>query len=111
MAVAVGSMGIILSAWYLLSLNTRVFLGPLRHEEQRSMKDLSLRETIVLAPLLALMLYVGVKPNTFLAPMEKSLQMSVLAKLTPPPEVMDFAAQEKRLLDRRIHTPAERSKP
>jgi hypothetical protein len=42
------------------------------------------------------MVYLGVKPHGFLAPMEKSLELSVLAKLKPPPVMMDFAAEEQR---------------
>jgi NADH-quinone oxidoreductase subunit M len=108
---SISTLGVILSAWYLFSLFGRVFLGPLKHEEQRNLKDLSFRETLVLAPLLVLILFIGVKPNVFLAPMEKSIQMTCLSRLTPPPQLMDYAAQEKHAQERKNAKPSERRHP
>jgi len=96
---AVASLGVILGAWYLFSLYNRVFLGPVKHEANLKMKDMSLREGLVLAPLLVMMLYLGVQPRGFLAPMEKSLELSVINRLKPPPVMTDFAAEQKHLID------------
>ncbi len=95
-AVAISVLAVILGAWYLLSLFGRVFLGPVAHEANQKLKDMSLREACVLIPMLVLMLYIGLKPAPFLAPMEKSIQLSVLDRMKPPPVMTDFAAQERR---------------
>jgi NADH-quinone oxidoreductase subunit M len=108
---AIATTGVILGAWYLLSLFGRVFLGPLKHEEHRALKDLSLREGLVLAPILALILFIGVKPTPFLAPTEKSIQMTVLSRLTPPPLLMDYAAQEKHNQEHKSPKLDERRRP
>jgi NADH-quinone oxidoreductase subunit M len=94
--VAISALGMILSAWYLISAYNRVFWGPLRHEEHQKVHDLSLRETLVLLPILGLVLFFGLKPNPLLSPTEKGLQMTILSRMTPPPQLMDFAAQEQR---------------
>lgn len=93
--VAFAVLGVILSAWYLLTAFNRVFLGPIRGSAGGA-KDLSLREAAALLPLLALMLFLGVKPAPLLTPTEKGIQMNVLARLAPPPQVMDFAVQVQR---------------
>ena len=44
--------GVILSACYMLWMFQRVVFGPVTHEENRKLTDLSLRERLVFAPLL-----------------------------------------------------------
>jgi NADH-quinone oxidoreductase subunit M len=88
--------GFVLSAWYLFNLYGKVFLGPLKKKEPPKMSDLSLREILVLLPLALLVLWIGLQPNFFLRPMDKSLQLNVIEKLKPPPTMTDFAAQERR---------------
>ena len=58
--------GVILAAVYLLWLVSRMFFGPLTKEENRKMDDLSTRELVVLAPIAALMILLGVMPQPFL---------------------------------------------
>ena len=64
--VALATTGVILSAVYLLWMLSRMFFGPLTKEENRSMRDLSRRELVILAPLAALMIIIGVMPQPFL---------------------------------------------
>jgi NADH-quinone oxidoreductase subunit M len=61
----VGTLGVILAAIYLFVMFEKVFLGPVTHEENRSLKDVSLREVLVLLPLLVLILWIGLYPNFF----------------------------------------------
>ena len=89
--------GFVLSAWYLFNLYGKVFLGPLKKKENQKLVDLSLRESLALLPLLAAVLWIGLNPNFFLRPMEKSLQLNVIEKLKPPPAMTDFAAQQRRI--------------
>jgi NADH-quinone oxidoreductase subunit M len=59
------ALGVILAAIYLLVMFEKVFLGPLTHEKNRSLKDVSLREVIILVPILVLILWIGLYPNYF----------------------------------------------
>ena len=63
---AVATTGVILAAIYLLWMLSRMFFGPVRHEENRAMPDLSRRELVTLAPLALLMVLLGVMPQPFL---------------------------------------------
>ena len=59
--------GVILAAVYLLWLVQRVFFGKITNEKNRGLTDLSWREIGLLAPLLVLMVYMGVYPKPFLS--------------------------------------------
>jgi NADH-quinone oxidoreductase subunit M len=59
---AVAATGVVLAAIYLLWSYQRIAFGPVR-EEFRLLPDVSLRETVVLAPVLALLLVFGVAPS------------------------------------------------
>jgi NADH-quinone oxidoreductase subunit M len=59
---ALASVAVVLGAIYLLWSYQRVAYGPI-HEEHRTLPDVSLREVIVIAPVLALLLVFGVYPK------------------------------------------------
>ncbi|MFA4994836.1 MAG: NADH-quinone oxidoreductase subunit M [Bdellovibrionales bacterium] len=61
----IAALGIILSASYMLWLYRRLFFGALDKEDVRAMKDLNIREMVVFAPLLVLVLWIGLYPSTF----------------------------------------------
>ena len=61
--------GIILGAAYMLYLYRRVVFGDLTKDDVRAMPDLSFREIALLAPIAAVVLWMGVYPESFLAPM------------------------------------------
>ena len=67
--------GIILGAGYMLYLYRRVAFGEIKSEEVRAMPDLSARELWLLAPLAAVTLWMGIAPETFMAPMHKDTQL------------------------------------
>ncbi len=71
---AVASSGVILAAVYLLWMYRRVFFGPLKNDANKNLPDLSLREWGYLTPLVIMMFVMGLAPNLFLKPMEKSIQ-------------------------------------
>ncbi|MEE8349230.1 MAG: NADH-quinone oxidoreductase subunit M [Acidobacteriota bacterium] len=71
------AFGIILSAIYMLWMYQRVFLGTMNHEANRTLGDLSLREGVILVPLVILALWMGLYPSTFLRPMDASIQKVV----------------------------------
>ncbi len=61
----VASLGVVLSAIYMLGLYRRIFFGPIVKKDVRAMKDLSGREVAMLAPLVVLILWIGLYPSTF----------------------------------------------
>ena len=65
-ATLFAGVGVILAAVYLLWLVQRVFFGKITNAKNRGLKDLSLREIGLLAPLLFLMVFMGVYPRPFL---------------------------------------------
>ncbi|MDR6849632.1 NADH-quinone oxidoreductase subunit M [Sphingomonas sp. BE270] len=69
LATLLCTTGIILGAAYMLYLYRRVVFGEIVHDDVRTMPDLSLREIALLAPIAAVVLWMGVYPESFLAPM------------------------------------------
>jgi NADH-quinone oxidoreductase subunit M len=57
----------------MLWLFQRVYYGPITHEENGNLPDLSPREWGVIAPLCAMAIFMGVAPNVFLKPMEPAV--------------------------------------
>ena len=70
----VGSTGIILGAAYMLYLYRRVVFGVQKNADAAAMPDLNLREWAMLAPIAAAVLWMGVYPESFLAPMRSDLR-------------------------------------
>jgi len=69
--------GVILSACYMLWMYQRVVFGPVTHEENRKLTDLSLRERLVFAPLLVFIFWMGVMPQPFLDRMQPALDRTI----------------------------------
>ena len=65
--------GIILGAAYMLYLYWRVAFGVQRNADAAAMPDLNAREWAILAPIAAAVLWMGVYPESFLAPMRKDI--------------------------------------
>jgi NADH-quinone oxidoreductase subunit M len=65
--------GVVLGAVYMLSMVRRVFFGPVTHEENKGLKDLSAREAVVLIPLVAFVFLIGLAPNLFLSKTKASV--------------------------------------
>ena len=64
--------GVIFAAVYLLILFQRMFFGPITHEENRRVTDLTKLEVAVMIPLVVLIVWIGFQPNTFLKMSEAS---------------------------------------
>jgi NADH-quinone oxidoreductase subunit M len=65
--------GVVIAAAYMLRMLQRVAWGGTKNPDQSHLKDLSLREVLTLAPLLALVLWIGLNP----APLSRIMQASV----------------------------------
>ncbi len=61
----VATFGVILAAVYLLHMFQKLFLGPVTHEENQKLKDVSVREILVLAPILLVAFWIGIYPKPF----------------------------------------------
>jgi len=59
----ISALGVILAAVYLFFMFEKVFLGPVKHAENAALKDLTFRETLVLAPIIALIFAIGLFPQ------------------------------------------------
>ena len=66
------SLGVILSACYMLWMYQRVFYGELTEKVRSHMPDLSLREWAIVVPLIAMMVWMGVYSKSFLDPVGKT---------------------------------------
>jgi NADH-quinone oxidoreductase subunit M len=76
-ATAVATSGVILAALYLLWMYERVMFGPLLHEENKRLSDLSRREVAVLVPIIALCFLMGVYPKPFFDRMQPSVDRMI----------------------------------
>ena len=65
--------GIILGAAYMLYLYRRVVFGDQRNADAAAMPDLDRREWLMMVPIAAVVLWMGVYPESFLAPMRKDI--------------------------------------
>jgi len=70
---AVAALGVILSAVYMLWMFQRVNYGPVTHEENRTLPDLSPRERWMIVPTVVMAIVMGVAPSWFLRPMAPSV--------------------------------------
>jgi NADH-quinone oxidoreductase subunit M len=74
---AVAATGVILSAVYMLWMFQRVNYGPMTNAKNRGLRDLSVREWAVIAPICAMAIVMGVVPGAFLRPMEPAVRKTV----------------------------------
>jgi NADH-quinone oxidoreductase subunit M len=77
----VGATGVIWSACYLLWMYQRVFFGPVKREENRSLPDLDLRERVALWPAAIMALAMGVAPLLWLNAIDSAVH-NVLVPFT-----------------------------
>jgi NADH-quinone oxidoreductase subunit M len=75
-----GTAGIILGAWYLMTMLRNVFFGPLKepaHDGPGHVTDLNAREIAALAPILTLCLLLGVYPQPVIDSIKPDVQIVV----------------------------------
>jgi len=68
------AIGVILGAVYMLSLYRRVVFGPITKEDVKTMVDLSPREIAIFAPLIVMVLWMGIYPSSFIDVMDASVE-------------------------------------
>jgi NADH-quinone oxidoreductase subunit M len=77
LAAILAATGVVLGAVYMLWMVQRVFFGPIKHEENRQLRDLVPREWLLLVPLALLMLWIGLYPKPFLSRIEVSVEQLI----------------------------------
>jgi NADH-quinone oxidoreductase subunit M len=65
--------GLVLGAAYMLYLYRRVVFGKLTRDDLKSIMDLSPREVLMFAPLVVVVIWMGVYPSSFLDPVHASV--------------------------------------
>jgi NADH-quinone oxidoreductase subunit M len=68
------AFGVILAAVYMLSVVQKMFFGPLSNPKNKRLKDISAREIIALAPLVALIFVIGWFPSIFTSRMSPAVE-------------------------------------
>jgi len=92
--------GVIFAAYYMLPMVQSVFLNALDKPENQAVEDLSRREIAILAPMIALMIVIGVHPTPLLRRMEPSVQI-VLERVyaaTPPSTALIEGGTEESMM-------------
>ncbi len=81
-ATGIAGLGVILGAVYMLRLYRDVFFGPVTMAEREKTADVTKGELAYLVPVLALIVLLGVFPNSVLSKTERAVQ-GVVRKLNP----------------------------
>ncbi|KAB2832193.1 MAG: Fe-S-binding domain-containing protein, partial [Candidatus Brocadia sp.] len=58
---------------YMLWMFQRVMFHEIVHEENKTLKDVNKREVAILIPLIAIIFWIGIYPNSFLRKMDASV--------------------------------------
>ena len=70
----------------MLWMYRRVIFGPLTDPENAKLEDLGVRERIILAPILALVVLMGIYPQPFLQRMKPAVELT-LKRIAPAPAI------------------------
>ena len=101
----VAGTGVILGAGYMLYLYRRIAFGEQKNADAAAMPDLSGREWLMLAPIAAVVLWMGVYPESFMAPMRADIAAldARLARARPEGDAQLTAGQPKALEQEHAH--------
>jgi NADH-quinone oxidoreductase subunit M len=89
----IATFGVIFAAYYMLPMVQKIFFNKLEKPENREMADLSRREMVILAPLCALMLWIGWNPTPLLERMEPSVRVVLERVQAAAPADLGAAAE------------------
>ncbi len=100
---SLAALGMILGAVYMLWMYQRVFLGKLENPDNKSVKDIGIREKLILLPIVLVMLWIGVYSGPFLSRMEASIQQvqDRIDKARDPEKT--YRVQQLRSLDLQVN--------
>jgi NADH-quinone oxidoreductase subunit M len=78
----VAATGVILGAIYMLWTIRRVIFGPLTNPANQKLQDLSAREVSLLAPIVLLIVFMGIYPQPFLQRMKPAVDLTLMRVFT-----------------------------
>jgi NADH-quinone oxidoreductase subunit M len=86
---AFAATGVILSATYMLWMFQRVNYGPITNDKNARLVDLRPHEWLVIVPIVAVAILMGVLPNLFLRPIEPAVRrmLSHIEQGSAPPNI------------------------
>lgn len=73
------ALGVVLGAVYMLWLFQRMMLGPLTNPANKQLSDITLREGLVLAPMVLMAFWLGMHPATFLKDIDAGVGQTLTA--------------------------------
>jgi NADH-quinone oxidoreductase subunit M len=101
------ALGVILAAVYMLSVVQKMFFGPLTHPKNRALPDLTARETLALAPLVAMIFVIGLFPSLFLDRMKDSVSLAYEQFKTVSGQAVLFSDErDAKILPADVFSPA-----
>lgn len=102
--------GVVLGAVYMLNMTRKVMFGPITHEENRNLVDLSWREKLVIVPVIIMILFIGIAPGMFVSKMKVTVDRYVQTHQTRMMKQRNKATAErndnylKRVIQERIQS-------
>jgi len=110
--VLLATSGIVLGAAYMLWLYQRVMFGKLENPENMKLKDLNLRETMTLVPIVIVCFWIGLYPKPFLRFMDAAVANTILitnpkAAVAEMSQMEINAAREERMAVPHARSPVE----
>lgn len=88
----IAGTGVVFGAAYMLIAYQKVMFGPIKHEENKNLSDLSVREAAVLLPLLIAVFVMGFVPGPILSSMEPAVKRVLLRVEAAKPNEQKTAA-------------------
>ncbi len=107
---ALGATGMILSAVYMLWAYQRVMFGPLEKPENKVLRDLGLREIMVLLPIVIMMFVMGIYPKAFLSKIEPTVERLLKTRFEDRIALVDRNSASLRDLSNKPETHSQGSR-
>jgi len=85
----VATTGVIFAAVYMLWMFQRVMFGKITNPENEKLKDLSVREIVLMIPLVVFVFWIGLAPNTFLSKMNPAIEQLLIQVKSKQVAVVD----------------------
>jgi len=108
---SLAAFGVILAAVYMLSVVQKVFFGPLDNPKNRELSDLSVRETLALAPLLVLVFAIGLFPSVLLDRMHPTVTSAIEQYVGGRVAYQEHRGSSEAALEPRTGSPTEAGYP
>lgn len=95
---AIAALGVVLGAVYLLHLFQKLMLGPLKHQKNEALEDVTVKERLSFVPLLILIFVMGIYPKPFLQRMEPSVNHYLKTYQTKLAQSMTYEGEQPKRL-------------